>query len=69
MSTMAGHLANQSVEGARCRVCGDTNVAWVQSKRTGRWYLAYAYSGAPGQLIPQPERPHFKVCPGRTGGA
>lgn len=28
---------------AQCKKCGDINVAWVKSKRTGRYYLAYAY--------------------------
>ncbi|MEU8095347.1 hypothetical protein [Streptomyces rubiginosohelvolus] len=25
---------------ATCRRCGDTKLAWKQSSRTGRWYLA-----------------------------
>lgn len=27
---------------AQCKRCGSTSVAWVQSKRTGKWYLAFA---------------------------
>lgn len=25
-----------------CKRCGSTQVAWVQSKKTGKWYLAFA---------------------------
>lgn len=25
-----------------CKKCGSTQVGWVQSKRTGKWYLAFA---------------------------
>lgn len=33
-----------------CKRCGSTQVAWVQSKKTGKWYLAFttAYHGDPG---------------------
>jgi hypothetical protein len=37
---------------ATCNRCGETNVAWVQSKRTGKWYLAeaYRYHGQPADM-------------------
>lgn len=27
---------------ATCKRCGSTAVSWVKSKRTGKWYLAFA---------------------------
>lgn len=38
---------------AQCKKCGSTSVAWVQSKRTGKWYLAFAttYHGTPADGV------------------
>lgn len=56
--------AERAAAGVKPARCGDCNArcAWVQSKRTGKWYLADALMGGPGKVIPQPQRPHFKTC-------
>lgn len=49
---------------ATCKRCGSTGVAWVQSKRTGRHYLALATVGTSrdgsnyGKVIVYPQTPH-----------
>jgi len=27
----------------KCKLCGESQVAWVQSKKTGKWYLVRAF--------------------------
>lgn len=58
-------VAGASVRPARCRDCGSRYVAWVQSTRTGKWYLCDATIGTPGHVIPARHKPHFKSCTGQ----
>lgn len=66
---------------ATCKRCGSTSVAWVKSKRTGNFYLAFAtfYSGG-GYVDPNghssgggqswtahPQSPHDCKSPNRGG--
>ena len=45
-----------------CNRCGDSQVAWVQSK-DGKWYLATAYVVAGGEgFQANLTDPHFKHC-------
>jgi len=39
-------LAGGKLRRATCKRCGDADVAWAQSKRTGKWYLCQVFSKA-----------------------
>lgn len=53
----------QSVEKlAKCNRCGDEQVAWVLSAKTGKWYLTTAYVHADGGFMANKLDPHFKHC-------
>jgi hypothetical protein len=48
-----------------CDKCGRGSLAWVQSKKTGKWYLAEGTRGVgvpPGKVVPVSWNPHFKHC-------
>jgi len=61
-ASMARAKAAASVNAATRKRCGCTSVAWVQSSKTNKWYLAESIFGTPGKVIPLAHRPHFKVC-------
>lgn len=46
---------------ARCNKCGAEDVAWVQSNRSGKWYLARCFNDN-GALVAAIFMPHFKEC-------
>lgn len=46
---------------AVCKKCGDPQVAWLKSEKSGKFYLATAYL-AGGQLVANKADPHFKKC-------
>jgi hypothetical protein len=46
----------------KCKRCGDEQVAWVVSQKTGKYYLATAYVDGPGFRANKLD-PHFKHCP------
>ena len=49
---------------AKCSRCGDEQVAWVKSAKTGKFYLATAYVVAGGGgFVANKIDPHFKHCP------
>jgi len=65
MHSLAQQNAAASVKAATCNKCGARNVAWVESKKTGKWYLAEGTLGlgvSPGRVIPVKHKPHFKFC-------
>jgi hypothetical protein len=47
---------------ANCNRCGDEQVAWVKSVRTGKWYLATAYVDGRSFRANRLD-PHYKHCP------
>lgn len=66
-AAIAAGIARDSVPKAVCKKCGTDMVAWVQSKKTQKWYLADAiYGTPPGFRLPAKHLPHFKSCTGKA---
>jgi hypothetical protein len=68
MSARHGQVEVSSL--AKCKFCGDEQVAWIQGK-TGKWYLATAYvinDGGTHTFVANKFDPHFTRCKAPIGG-
>lgn len=65
-AAISASIARDTRPKATCRNCGCTMVAWVNSTKTGRPYLADATmsSATAGGRLPMKHLPHFKRCTG-----
>lgn len=65
MHSLSCHNAAAAVPSTTCNRCGATNVAWVKSAKTGKWYLAEGTRGLGvpvNKVVPVKWNPHFKYC-------